>query len=312
MTVSMRIAVVIPCKDEAPTLAACLESVRTQEPAPAVIVVIDNGSTDGSLEIARARADIVLQSDASTIGRLRNLGAAAVEAVDCCDAFAFLDADCVAVAGWLNEGRCALEKADVVGARTAASHDAGWVARRWAWIERRLSPEASYVGSANMLVRGVTFNAIGGYDESLLASEDVDLCRRAEAAGGRVQVVPAMRVVHLGSPSGLRQFIARQLWHASANGWWWRMSLRGRALVALSGVWAGSGAVAIVLARRRSESWAPAGWALGTVVGAGVLGASVGGPRDAFRDGLLLSLWSLAHGARILPGLRRSAPAGGS
>lgn len=46
------VGVVVPCKDEAATLRRCLLALRAQEPSVSRIVVVDNGSTDGSLEIA--------------------------------------------------------------------------------------------------------------------------------------------------------------------------------------------------------------------------------------------------------------------
>src|SRR3712207_5284996 len=42
-----RVGVVVPCKDEVATIERCLTALRAQQPAPARIVVADNGSTDG-------------------------------------------------------------------------------------------------------------------------------------------------------------------------------------------------------------------------------------------------------------------------
>ena len=53
------LTVLVPAENEAVNLKECLESVRWAEE----VVVVDSGSTDGSLEIARAIADRVLQHE---------------------------------------------------------------------------------------------------------------------------------------------------------------------------------------------------------------------------------------------------------
>lgn len=127
-----RIGVVIPCKNEIATIRRCLESVRAQQPAPARVVVVDNGSTDGSLEVARELADDVLEVPVGRIGELRNRGAAALGAVD---AIAFVDSDCELSPGWLAAAISGLRSADLVGSRSSAPADATWVAAGWADLE---------------------------------------------------------------------------------------------------------------------------------------------------------------------------------
>ena len=53
---SQTVGVVVPCKDGIATIRHCLESLRAQTPK-GTIVVMDNGSTDGSREIAHQLAD---------------------------------------------------------------------------------------------------------------------------------------------------------------------------------------------------------------------------------------------------------------
>jgi rhamnosyltransferase len=74
-------SVIIRTKDSARTLGRVLSSVRAQTVASEIIVV-DSGSTDGTLEIARAQADRVLELDAASFsfGRALNIGAAAARA----------------------------------------------------------------------------------------------------------------------------------------------------------------------------------------------------------------------------------------
>ena len=53
-----RIAVIIPCYNEAPTIARVVDNFRRELPE-AAIYVYDNNSTDGTAEIARGRGAIV-------------------------------------------------------------------------------------------------------------------------------------------------------------------------------------------------------------------------------------------------------------
>jgi GT2 family glycosyltransferase len=62
--------------------------------------------------------------------------------------------------------------------------------------------EVGAVSGALMMVRRADFLALGGFDEGyFLHVEDIDICRRAEAAGWRVMFQPGPHGVHLRSSS---------------------------------------------------------------------------------------------------------------
>jgi rhamnosyltransferase len=75
------ISVIVRAKDRAHTIRAALDSIRAQD-TPAEIVVVDSGSTDGTLAIAREYADTVLEipAGAFTYGGALNTGAEAAGA----------------------------------------------------------------------------------------------------------------------------------------------------------------------------------------------------------------------------------------
>jgi len=54
MPEALRISIVIPNFNGAPYLGTCLDSIVSQRNADAEIVLMDGGSTDGSLDIARS------------------------------------------------------------------------------------------------------------------------------------------------------------------------------------------------------------------------------------------------------------------
>lgn len=80
-TTTPALSVIIRAKDKVGVLSKAIDSVRTQTVA-AEIVVVDSGSTDGTLELAKARADRVISMPAEefTFGRALNIGAAAATA----------------------------------------------------------------------------------------------------------------------------------------------------------------------------------------------------------------------------------------
>lgn len=289
--------VVIPCRDEVGTLGRCLDALRRQDPPVSRVVVVDNGSTDGSLAVAHRCADAVLEVPDARIGGLRNRGARLLGAD--VDVLAFVDADCEVDDGWLRAGLDALESCELVGSRTLPSPDARWVARRWAVLEASQAHGASKVWTQHLLVRRSTFEAVGGFDETLTTAEDIMLSVQVTASGGRTRLDPAMVAVHHGFPADLPSFLRRETWHTRSPGWYSRMSPKSQVLVLATAAWSvvgGAAAGGAVLGRRTPLL----GWGLGTVAAVPVLGW-VGGRsvRCASQDGVLLGLWAAVRVTRL-------------
>jgi len=299
-----RVAVIIPCLDEHATIADAIRSARSQDPAPEPVVVVDNGSVDGSLELARELADVVLERPGLRVGALRNAGAAAAGEAE---VLAFLDADCRALPGWLAAGLEALSGNDLVGARTAAPDDDPLVARRWAAIEQSLVRPGAAPWSQHLMIRREAFDALGGFDERRATGEDVDLAARVTAAGRRVGLAPGMRVVHRGFAPTLGAFVRRERWHTSTPGWFLATSPRGRAVVVAAVLWTGWGVAALerALRGRPAGRGQAAAWGASGLAAALALGRRLGSGRYAAADAGLLLVWGLARATRLPRGLRR-------
>jgi glycosyltransferase involved in cell wall biosynthesis len=82
------LSVVIPCKDDARFLSLCLEALEAQTVAPLEIIVVDNGSTDGSAGVAAGYGARVLVEKAPGIAAAASAGydAALGEVIVRCDA----------------------------------------------------------------------------------------------------------------------------------------------------------------------------------------------------------------------------------
>jgi len=199
-------------------LGRCLQSLtRLEFPAEALeVIVVDNGSTDGTVSIAKSFAKSlnlkILEKKRVSIGALRNLGAAAARG----DLLAFLDADCMAPPVWLTAAQEAARSLQwgVIGAAYLIPDDSSWVARIWhGYNWHRLQGEVPFVGAHNLVVSRSTFLQTCGFDARLDTNEDYEFCRRVAAKGLSILACPAASVVHLGNPETLVGFFRRERWH---------------------------------------------------------------------------------------------------
>jgi glycosyltransferase involved in cell wall biosynthesis len=214
-----RVSFIIPVCNDAARLEACLRSIRrnTQAPGQIEIVVVDNGSTDGSSQIASAFGAKVVPVEAGRVSDLRNRGARHATA----DVFAFVDADHEIVAGWVYAALDCLRMPAVgaVGALCHAPADGTWVQRGYEHLRGavRGQRDVDWLGSGNMAVRRQAFEALGGFDTSLDTCEDVDLCHRLRAQGLRILSDARLKNIHYGDPRTLREVFSSERWRGRDN-----------------------------------------------------------------------------------------------
>ena len=221
-----RISFIVPVLNDADRLRVCLASIRRAFTAwdPVEIVVVDNGSTDGSAEVARRHGATVLTVTEGRVSKLRNHGAAQASG----DILAFVDADHELAAGWVAAAldTLQLESAGAAGALYGTPVDGTWVQRAYAFLRGRARGrrDVEWLGSGNLAVWRDVFERLGGFDTSLEACEDVDLCGRIRAAGFRVISDARLDTVHHGDPASLRHLFISELWRGRDN---LRVSVRG-------------------------------------------------------------------------------------
>jgi GT2 family glycosyltransferase len=211
-------AVVIPNYNGRRWLGSCLDSVAAQTVAPAEVVVVDNGSTDGSAREAAGRDGVRVLELGENLGfaAAANRGLDAVPA----EAVALVNTDVVLAPDWLERMTAALE-ADAASvackmvdlADPGVLYDAGDVLRRDGVCEQRGRFErddgrfdapgevfAACAGAA--LYRRAAVRAVGGFDERLfLYLEDVDLGLRLRLAGWTCRYEPRAVARHAGEGS---------------------------------------------------------------------------------------------------------------
>ena len=214
------ISIIIPALNEEKMIGLCLESLTrlTFARDRFEVLIVDNGSRDRTLAIAESfkdRLDLkVLQQANVRISALRNLGARAAAG----EILAFLDADCLAPADWLDRifALAPGDGAGVLGAHYLLPQDSSWVGRTWhRYQEAPKSGEVSHVPAGDLIMRREDFLKLGGFDETIQTNEDYELCERARKAGMHVRALPQIGVIHLGTAQSLRVFFRKQAWHGT-------------------------------------------------------------------------------------------------
>lgn len=205
-----RISVVIAVLDARRTLARCLAALDALDPAADEIILVDNGSTDGSLDVLREWTEtrpgaVLLQEPRRSASAARNRGSTATAG----EIIAFTDADCVAEPDWLRHltepfGDAAVGA--VAGAVVPAAF--GSLLETFNGLYTLRPPETSgrhtrltaWTGgfpTANLAIRKELFDRIGGFDESIgIYGEDYDLCAGVYGAGRQIAYQSAARVAH--------------------------------------------------------------------------------------------------------------------
>ena len=211
-------AVVVPCFNGAATLGRTLESVLALNPAPVEVVVVDDGSTDGSAEIA-GRHPVRLASHPRNLGVAvtRNHGAELSRS----DVVCYVDADVVVPPDLIARFRdylrdrpnCAAVTALVDPARLHPDFLSDYLNLRMHQGFRHVPRGVTTICTACAAIRRRDLEEVGGFDDAATraVNDEVTVGWRMADRGLEVGVCHTLLVAHLKRMT-LRRWV-NKLWN---------------------------------------------------------------------------------------------------
>jgi GT2 family glycosyltransferase len=184
-------AVVIPAFNAQDTLAACLGALRRQTTVPDEVIVVDDGSTDGTADIARQAGAHVIQQHNQGPAAARNEGARHAQG----DLVLFTDADCLPASDWVTEMTAPFSDPRVSGVKGIYRTEQRERISRLAQCEfeeryDRLAgfEQIDFVDTYSAAFRLAAFRDVGGFPPGFpeANNEDVELSYRLARAGHRL------------------------------------------------------------------------------------------------------------------------------
>jgi rSAM/selenodomain-associated transferase 2 len=172
---SMQISIVIPTLNEAENIARLVSYLREQGGEKVTeIIVVDSGSTDGTVDRAIASGAKVLRCPQRNRAAQMNLGAR--EAAN--DVLYFIHADTLPPDSFAEDIERELAAGQVMGCyryqfdspRLILKFNAFWVRFKWLWCQG---------GDKTFFVKRAVFEEFGGYDERFVVMEEYDFLRKA-------------------------------------------------------------------------------------------------------------------------------------
>jgi GT2 family glycosyltransferase len=191
---------VIIGRNEGERLIRCITSVKNQTDT---IVYVDSGSSDGSSGLAAELGVPVLQLDDSSpfsAGRARNEGfSRLLELADGVRYVQFIDGDCELCQGWIDlayEFLKTRKDCALVTGRVKERNPEGSI-YNWLCDIEWLSP-VGYVESAGgiFFIRTGAFQDVDGFDTTMVAGEEPELCYRLRSVGWRLYSLAESMVLH--------------------------------------------------------------------------------------------------------------------
>ncbi|MGH9602048.1 MAG: glycosyltransferase [Terriglobales bacterium] len=213
-----RISIITPAFNSGPYLEDCVASLAeaVRHYGGAELIVVDNGSTDGSYETMQqlfGHQARILQVPKVTIGALRNRGAKTARG----EFLSFVDSDCRVDPDFLSRAMRVFDsvEADAAGCEYALPENPLRWEETWHYLhwptEDGYQPYRYFAG--NLVIRKSVFEKIGGFNETLVTGEDAELGLRLVGGGFKVFRAPDLLAYHMGNPKTIGRFFRKEIWH---------------------------------------------------------------------------------------------------
>ncbi len=213
------LGVVIIGRNEGERLTRCLKSVSHF----AAVVYVDSNSSDDSVAMAKRMGVAVVELDLSepfSAARARNEGfERLMQLYPGTNYVQFADGDCEIVAGWMELALSILEQSPelaVVAGRRRERHPKQSIYNRLCDLEWNTPVGDAKACGGDALIRSEALSQAGGYNPSVIAGEEPELCVRMRAAGWKIRRLDAEMTLHDAAMTRAKQ-------------WWRRMQRSGHA-----------------------------------------------------------------------------------
>lgn len=213
-----KLSFIIPAYNEEANISSTINHIEMYAPSNIEheIIVVDHGSTDGTIELARKNGAHVLSVHGGTIAGLRNHGVKNSSG----DILIFLDADILLTQEWganFTEVIHQYQNGErmLTGAQCSIPNDPNWIERYWFQSLQEINNK--HINSGHMIISRALFSELNGFDENLETGEDYDISMRARNNNITIIDNHSLRVIHAGYPAGLWKFVLREFWHGKGD-----------------------------------------------------------------------------------------------
>ena len=216
-----RVTACVPCYNQAHNLSSVIGSLRGQTRSCAEILVVDDGSADGTFLAAKSLADRVIKHS-QNLGRgavrARAVAEAKTEYLMFCDAGVLLPQDFVERSMSYMDSPKVAAVFGLVAPETIGGSVQRWRSRHLFKVDkhREAARNASLMtGCALLRLRAI--KAVGGFKTNLRAGEDAEIGTRLLENGFEVVLDPALRGTALNNDSLLQLLNRYTRWNTSPN-----------------------------------------------------------------------------------------------
>ncbi|NJL62393.1 MAG: glycosyltransferase [Methylacidiphilales bacterium] len=220
------VGVVAIARNEGNRLHQCLLSLQSEG---ITIVYVDSGSTDDSVTFARSLGIDVIELDLTipfTAARARNAGFEYLLTIKPhLEYVQFIDGDCWIAKGWLESAVSELTTNPdvvVVCGRRREEFASDSIYNRLCDIEWNTPVGETKACGGDSMMRVSAIQEVGGFDPTLIAGEEPELCVRLRQAGGKILRIDADMTWHDARMTNLLQWWKRsqRAGYAYAQGAW--------------------------------------------------------------------------------------------
>jgi glycosyltransferase involved in cell wall biosynthesis len=205
----MQISVVVTCYNAEATLADALASIIAQALPPHEVIIVDDGSTDGSIAVARSMlpSATIIEQENQGVSAARNTGLASATGT----AIAFLDDDDIWHPAKLQRQALILERypqLDLIATSWSRSYPTPSNEQSLRWLSYRDLTLMNQFQTSTVLIRANLAHKVGGFDSTLDSVEDWAYWI-ACSKHGSLAILEQDLVLYRDSPDGVSKDLQR-------------------------------------------------------------------------------------------------------